>query len=65
MMKLIYMIQDIKKKLYNLLKKIKEKEKIKMEISKVKQALIEQRKMNLSGNLYHKTQKKRDSKLSP
>ena len=27
-----------------------------MEISKVKQALIEQRKMNLSGNLYHKTQ---------
>ena len=27
-----------------------------MEISKVKQALIEQRKMNLSGSLYHKTQ---------
>ena len=50
------MIQDIKKKLYNLLKKIKEKEKIKIEISKVKQVLIEQRKMNLSGSLYHKTQ---------
>ena len=45
------MIQDIKKKLYNLLKKIKEKEKIKIEISKVKQVLIEQRKMNLSGSL--------------
>ena len=27
-----------------------------MEISKVKKALIEQKKMNLSGNLYHKTQ---------
>ena len=27
-----------------------------MEINKVKQALIEQRKMNLSGSLYHKTQ---------
>ena len=27
-----------------------------MEISKVKQALIEQKNMNLSGNLYHKTQ---------
>ena len=27
-----------------------------MEISKVKQALIEQRNMNLSGSLYHKTQ---------
>ena len=30
--------------------------KKKMEISKVKQALIEQKNMNLSGNLYHKTQ---------
>ena len=27
-----------------------------MEVAKVKQALIEQRRMNLSGNLYHKTQ---------
>lgn len=27
-----------------------------MEVAKVKQALIEQRKINLSGNLYHKTQ---------
>jgi len=27
-----------------------------MEISKIKKALIEQKKMNLSGNLYHKTQ---------
>lgn len=27
-----------------------------MQISKIKEALIEQRKMNLSGNLYHKTQ---------
>lgn len=27
-----------------------------MEISKIKKALIEQKNMNLSGNLYHKTQ---------
>ncbi len=27
-----------------------------MEISKIKKILIEQKKMNLSGNLYHKTQ---------
>ena len=27
-----------------------------MEVSKIKKALIEQKKMNLSGNLYHKTQ---------
>ena len=27
-----------------------------MDVRKVKKALIEQRKMNLSGNLYHKTQ---------
>ena len=27
-----------------------------MEISKIKKGLIEQKKMNLSGNLYHKTQ---------
>jgi len=27
-----------------------------MDVKKVKKALIEQRQMNLSGNLYHKTQ---------
>ena len=27
-----------------------------MEVSKIKKALIEQKNMNLSGNLYHKTQ---------
>ena len=27
-----------------------------MEISKIKKALIEQKNMNLPGNLYHKTQ---------
>lgn len=35
---------------------LKEKEKKKMETSKIKKALIEQKNMNLSGNLYHKTQ---------
>ncbi len=35
--------------------KIQEESNI-MEISKIKNALIEQRNMNLSGNLYHKTQ---------
>ena len=29
---------------------------VKMEISKIKKALIEQKNIGLSGNLYHKTQ---------